>query len=208
MSEVARIAVLLSGSGTTYTNLHAACERGDVPAEIVVVIASRPGLAGIARAEERGHTVVIAAKPDEVNAALSAARAEWVVMAGWLKFWDPPAQWQGKTLNVHPSLLPNFGGKGMYGHHVHEAVVAAGAKHSGCTVHDVSGDYDTGPILAQAKVSVLASDTPRSLADRVQAAERGLYPQVIAHCIHHGRTLPLHHNEASSNNRSSSRREG
>ena len=186
-----RIAVLLSGSGSTYTNLDDACQRGEVPGTIALVVASKAGLGGIAKAEQRGHTVVIASKADDVTAVLQAHDIEWVVMAGWLKFWDPPQAWQGKTLNVHPSLLPYYGGKGMYGHHVHAAVLAADEKESGCTVHNVSGDYDTGNILAQAKVTVLADDTADSLGGRVQAAERGLYPMVIARCIENGSNTPL-----------------
>ena len=157
-----------------------ACADGRVPGEIAVVIGSKAGLGGLDKAVQRGHPTVIASKPEDVTAALLAHGAEWVVMCGWLKFWEPPEAFRGKTLNIHPSLLPAFGGKGMYGHHVHEAVIAHGCRISGCTAHLVAGGYDSGPILAQAAVPVLTTDTADTLAARVQAAERLLYPRVLA----------------------------
>ena len=157
-----------------------ACADGRVPGEIAVVIGSKAGLGGLDKAVQRGHPTVIASKPEDVTAALLAHGAEWVVMCGWLKFWEPPEAFCGKTLNIHPSLLPAFGGKGMYGHHVHEAVIAHGCRISGCTAHLVAGGYDSGPILAQAAVPVLTTDTADTLAARVQAAERLLYPRVLA----------------------------
>lgn len=174
-----RLGILLSGSGTTYANLADACADGRVPAEIAVVVGSKAGLGGLEKAAQRGHATVVASKAEDVTAALVAHGAEWVVMCGWLRYWDPPAQFQGRTLNIHPSLLPAFGGQGMYGHHVHAAVLAHGCRISGCTAHLVAGGYDTGPILAQAAVPVLAGDTPDVLAARVQAAERLLYPRVL-----------------------------
>lgn len=175
-----RLGILLSGSGTTYENLAEACADGRLAADIAVVIASKPGLGGAARAERRGHPVVVAAEPAAVTAALLAHGAEWVAMCGWLKYWDPPTPFAGRTLNIHPSLLPAFGGRGMFGHHVHAAVLAHGCTLSGCTVHLVGGGYDSGPIIAQKAVPVQDDDTPASLAARVQAAERVLYPQALA----------------------------
>jgi len=179
----ARLGILLSGSGSTYANLVQAIAAGRLPAEIAVVIGSKPGLGGLDKAAAYGHPTVIAVKPDDVSAALRAHGVQLVAMCGWLKFWDPPADFSGRVVNIHPSLLPSFGGKGMYGHHVHDAVLAHGCKLSGCTVHLVGGAYDTGPILAQQAVPVLPDDTPASLAARVQAAERELYPGVIARLI-------------------------
>ncbi len=175
-----RIGILLSGSGTTYANLAEACADGRVPGEIAVVIGSKAGLGGLQKAETWGHPTVVASRAEEVTAALLSHSAEWVVMCGWLKFWDPPEPFRGKTLNIHPSLLPAFGGQGMYGHHVHQAVIDHGCRISGCTAHLVAGGYDTGTILAQAAVPVLAVDTAETLAARVQAAERLLYPRVLA----------------------------
>ena len=179
----ARLGILLSGSGTTYAAIAEACAAGRIPAEIAVVIASKPGLGGIARAQANGHPLVVASAPDAVTAALIDHGATWVAMCGWLKSWDPPAAFAGRTTNIHPSLLPAFGGKGMYGHHVHDAVLARGCAISGCTVHLVAGGYDSGPILAQQAVPVLPDDTSARLQARVQATERSLYPQVLADLI-------------------------
>lgn len=176
----ARLGILLSGSGTTYQNLADRIADGTLQAEICVVVASRPDAYGIERAKRLGHSCVVAKDPAEV---LRAHGAEFVAMCGWMRFWDPPAPWAGRTVNVHPSLLPSFGGKGMYGHHVHEAVLAHGCKVSGCTAHLVSGGYDTGPILDQLAVRVEDGDTPDTLAARVQAAERELYPRAIAQLL-------------------------
>ncbi len=182
----ARLAILLSGSGTTYVNLVEAIGRGELPAEIAVVISSKADAGGVERARSFGHPLVIASTPDAVTAALRAHRTEWVAMCGWLRFYDPPAELRGRVLNIHPSLLPAFGGRGMYGIHVHRAVLAAGVAESGCTVHLVTGDYDSGPHLDQARVPVVPSDTPESLQTRVQAAERALYPRALAeHILHH-----------------------
>jgi phosphoribosylglycinamide formyltransferase 1 len=174
-----RLGILLSGSGTTYANL---AEAG-LPADFAVVIGSKPGLGGLAKAEALGHPTAVASKPDEVTAVLRAHRVDWVVMCGWLKYWDPPADFSGKVLNIHPSLLPAFGGTGMYGRHVHAAVLAHGVQVTGCTVHLVAGDYDAGPILAQEAVRVLADDTPETLMARVQVAERLLYPTVLRNLL-------------------------
>lgn len=175
-----RLGILLSGSGTTYQNLADRIADGSLAVEIAVVVASRADAYGIERAKKLGHPWVVATDPAE---ALRAHRAEWVAMCGWMRYWDPPAPWAGRTLNVHPSLLPSFGGKGMYGHHVHEAVLKHGCRVSGCTVHLVQGGYDTGPIIDQLAVRVEDGDTPDTLAARVQAAERALYPAAIARAI-------------------------
>jgi phosphoribosylglycinamide formyltransferase-1 len=104
-------------------------------------------------------------------------------MCGWMRFWDPPAEFAERTLNVHPSLLPAFGGKGMYGIRVHQAVLDHGCKLSGCTVHLVTGDYDSGPIVAQSAVPVREDDSAEALQARVQEAERELYPRVVAAAV-------------------------
>lgn len=179
----ARIGILLSGSGTTYDNLVHAITDGRIDAEIVVVVGSRIGLGGLQLAADHGHPSCIAQLSDEVTAALTDATVDYVVMCGWLKYWDPPARWSQRTVNIHPSLLPSFGGKGFYGSRVHQAVLAAGCTVSGCTAHLVSGGYDTGPILAQRCVPVLPADDATSLQARVQAAERELYPLVVADLV-------------------------
>jgi phosphoribosylglycinamide formyltransferase-1 len=179
----ARLGILLSGSGSTYANLADACRAGTLPATIAVVVSSRPDAYGLQRAAANNHPSVVAAAPEAVTAALLAHGATHVAMCGWLKFWDPPAAFAGRTVNVHPSLLPRHGGKGMYGLRVHQAVLAAGDTESGCTVHLVAGAYDSGRVLAQVRVPVLPGDTPESLAARVQAAERATYPGVIADLV-------------------------
>lgn len=179
----ARLGILLSGSGSTYANLVEAIAAGRLPAQIAVVVSSKAEAGGVERARRFGHPVVIAGEPAAVTAALLEHRCDVVAMCGWLKFYDPPAALRGRVLNIHPSLLPDFGGKGMYGIHVHRAVLAAGVRESGCTAHLVTGDYDSGPHLAQRRVPVLPDDTAERLQARVQEAERELYPQVLAQVI-------------------------
>ena len=168
------LGVLLSGSGSTYENL----AQAGFP--VAVVVASRADCGGVERARRLGHPLVIASDPEAVTAALLAHGADWVAMCGWLKYYDPPAAFAGRVVNIHPSLLPAFGGQGMYGMRVHRAVIAHGCRISGCTAHLVAGGYDTGPILAQQAVAVDPEDTPDTLAAKVQAAERDLYPRVLA----------------------------
>jgi phosphoribosylglycinamide formyltransferase-1 len=180
IASMQRLGILLSGSGSTYENLANACAARRMLAEIAVVVSSSPTAGGIARARRLGHPVVVAKEPDAVTAALLEARCDWVAMCGWLRYYDPPTAMAGRVVNVHPSLLPAFGGQGMYGHHVHDAVLAHGCRISGCTVHLVEGGYDTGAILAQRAVPVLDDDDASRLAARVQAAERAVYPEVLA----------------------------
>ena len=183
-----RVAFLLSGSGTTLENLFARIEAGEVPAEVVRVVADRPGTQGVERARKRGIATAVvdrrawrdpAAFDGAVEAALRPAAPDLVVMGGFLSLWRVPADLRGRVLNVHPSLLPSFGGKGFYGDRVHRAVLEAGVKLTGCTVHFVDDEYDQGPIVAQAAVVVEDDDTPATLAHRVQATERRLYPACI-----------------------------
>jgi phosphoribosylglycinamide formyltransferase 1 len=183
-----RIAFLLSGSGTTLENLLRHVDMGRVPATVVVVVSDRPGVRGLERAKARGipaHVVERRAYRDAaafdaaVDAAVRAHAPDLVVMGGFLSLWRVPKDLAGRVVNVHPSLLPAFGGKGLYGDRVHRAVLDAGVKVSGCTVHFVDDEYDAGPIIAQAAVVVADDDTPASLAHRVQEAERGLYPACI-----------------------------
>lgn len=178
-----RLGILLSGSGSTYANLVDAIAAGLLPAQISVVVSSKADAGGVERARAYGHPLVIASDAAAVSAALLAHRCDLVAMCGWLKFYDPPAALRGRVVNIHPSLLPDFGGKGMYGIHVHRAVLAAGAGESGCTAHLVSGDYDSGPHLGQRRVPVLPDDTPERLQARVQEAERVLYPEVLGRLI-------------------------
>ena len=183
-----RIAFLLSGSGTTLTNLFEHIDRGDVPGRVVLVLSDRPGAQGLERARKRDvPTAVVDRKAyhDQpafdaaVEAALRPFAPDLVVMGGFLRLWRVPTDLKGRVLNVHPSLLPSFGGRGYYGERVHQAVLASGAKVTGCTVHFVDDEYDHGPIVAQAAVVVEDADTPEALAHRVQDAERRLFPACI-----------------------------
>lgn len=178
-----RLVVLLSGSGSTLQNLLDRCADGRLAATVVGVVSSKPDVFGVERARRAGVPVVVAEKTGRSESAFAAARewaADLVVCAGWIHLLKVPPDFRGRVLNIHPSLLPKFGGKGMYGRHVHEAVLAAGEKESGCTVHLVDDTYDTGPVVLQSTVPVLPTDTPDTLAERVQAAEREALPSAIA----------------------------
>ena len=183
-----RLAVLLSGSGTTLQNLVDQIKGGTLDASIELVIGSREGLKGIERAKSAGlnHRVFPRKQyPDtpsfshDVFSAIDAAGADLICLAGWLCLLDIPARYAGRMMNIHPALLPSFGGKGMYGHFVHEAVLAHGCKVSGCTVHFVDNTYDTGPIIVQRTCPVLEQDTPDTLAARVFEQEKVAYPEAI-----------------------------
>ena len=182
------IAVLLSGSGTTLENIFEHVERGELPVEVAVVISSRRDAFGLERARRRG--VPTAVYPRRLSASLEEytgkifrrvrkAAAELVVLAGFMVKTGIPEDFRGRVVNVHPALLPAFGGRGCYGHHAHQRVIEHGCKVSGCTVHFADEEYDRGPIIAQRCVPVLEDDTPDSLAERVMAAEREVYPEAI-----------------------------
>ncbi|MFH1416957.1 MAG: phosphoribosylglycinamide formyltransferase [Planctomycetota bacterium] len=184
-----RIAVLISGSGTTLQNLIDRIADGRLHGvEIAVVISSRSAVAGVDRARAADLPVdIIRVKEnpeldrfsDQIVLTLDAYAVDLVVQAGWLCYWKLPNRWLGKVINIHPALLPKFGGKGFYGHRVHEAVLAAGEHETGATVHWVDNEYDHGQIIAQDICSVEPGDTPESLADQVQALERELLPATI-----------------------------
>jgi phosphoribosylglycinamide formyltransferase-1 len=180
-SHPPRLAVLLSGSGRTLLNLLEAIADKRLHAEIALVIASRECL-GAQRARDRGLTckVIPGDIPrDTLAAALAEHRIDYVACAGYLRFIHLPEAFRNRMVNIHPALLPSFGGKGMYGDKVHAAVLAHGCKVSGCTVHFVDDRYDTGPIIAQQAVPVLEGDDIHKLADRVFAAECELYPKAL-----------------------------
>jgi formyltetrahydrofolate-dependent phosphoribosylglycinamide formyltransferase len=182
-----RTAVLISGRGSNMAALVAAAAAPDYPAEIVLVVSNRPDAAGLATAAAHGiATMAIdhrpygadrAAHEAAVDAALRAHGVEIVCLAGYLRLLSPflVSRWSGRMLNIHPSLLPAY--KGL---HTHERVLAAGETRHGCSVHLVTEDLDSGPVLAQAEVPVLPGDTPEVLAARVLAAEHDLYPRALA----------------------------
>lgn len=183
-----RLAVLISGGGTTLTNLVERIAAGTLDAQIPIVIASRPGCGGIQRASDAGlRCEVISRKAftsteefsDRIFSICRDARADLVVCAGFLALIQIPSDFAGRVINIHPALIPAFCGKGFHGHHVHEAVLARGARVSGCTVHFVDDQYDHGPIILQSVVPVEDNDTPDSLATRVFAAECQSLPEAI-----------------------------
>ena len=182
-SRLPRLAVFISGAGRTLMNLQARCADGSLPAEIVLVVASRD-CPGAAWARHQGiHTRVIVPNtitPASLTALLEELRITHVVLAGYLHLLPIPKGWERRIVNIHPALLPAFGGPGMHGRHVHEAVLAAGMKRSGATVHFCSDQYDQGPIIDQASCEVLPDDTPETLAARVFAVELELYPRALA----------------------------
>jgi formyltetrahydrofolate-dependent phosphoribosylglycinamide formyltransferase len=196
VSAPARIAFLLSGTGSTFQNLLERIDVGEVPAEVVVAVSDRPGAKGLEHARSRGIPVAVVDRRAHASVeAFSRALGEvlrshapdLVVLGGFLAVFRVPSDLRGRVLNVHPSLLPAFGGKGMYGERVHRAVLASGAKVTGCTVHVVTDEVDAGPILEQSEVPVMPGDGPDELAHRVQAAERELYPRAIRRFLERAR---------------------
>ncbi len=180
-----RVAVLISGRGSNMMALVEAARASDYPAQIIAVIANRPDAAGIPWAREQGlETVVVDHKAfpsrelfdEELHRALLACEAEIVACAGFMRIMTDGfvARWQGRMINIHPSLLPSF--KGL---DTHARALAAGVKIAGCTVHYVIPELDAGPIIAQGAVPVLADDTPDSLAARIIRVEHRIYPKAL-----------------------------
>ena len=178
----ARLAVMLSGGGRTLLNLCDAADAGRIPARVALAIVSADN-AGAQRARERGLPTLVlpgVIPADHLERTLREHAIDWVVLAGYLKKVRIPPAYRGHVVNIHPALLPDFGGPGMYGDRVHAAVLASGAKHSGCTVHLCDEEYDRGPIILQRTCPVLPGDDTRSLAARVFEQERLAYPEALA----------------------------
>ena len=187
-SPPVRLAVLVSGGGTTMQNLAEVIARGELNARIVSCIASNSHCGAIEKAKRLGIPVEIIARKDvatlqdfsaRIAESLRRSKADLALMAGFLSLWQISQDFTGRVLNIHPALLPKFGGKGMHGEHVHAAVLAAGETESGCTVHYADNQYDHGPIILQKSVPVLKDDTPDTLAKRVFAAECEAYPEAV-----------------------------
>lgn len=183
------IAVFASGGGRSFENLAAVIERGELEARVALLLSNKPRCGALERAARRGiPSVVIDAEKRldpagfsrEAFTAVEGAGADLVVLAGFLRLLVIPPRWLGRVINIHPSLLPAFGGKGFHGEHVHAAVLASGAWFSGCTVHYVTNAYDAGPILLQRVVDVRPNDTPETLAARVFEEEKRALPEAIA----------------------------
>jgi len=188
MESPVRLAALLSGSGTTLQNLLDRIADGRLAARVAVVLASRSDASGLERARQAGIPAVAVARRDfpdvdrfndALHAELEQHAFDLIVLAGFLSPFQLRNRYAGRVMNIHPALIPAFCGKGLYGEKVHRAVLEAGVKVSGCTVHFADEQYDHGPIILQGTVPVLDDDTPQALAARVHAVENELYPQAI-----------------------------
>jgi len=186
--KLTRLGILLSGGGRTMVNIQKQIENGGLNAEIVLVISSRLTVKGVERAKNIGLEPKIIRRKDfadidsfsnRIFEELKESRVDLVVQAGWLCLWHIPAQYESRVMNIHPALLPSFGGQGMWGHHVHEAVLKTGCKVSGCTVHFCTNEYDVGPIIVQRSCAVADDDDADSLAARVFEQECIAYPKAI-----------------------------
>jgi formyltetrahydrofolate-dependent phosphoribosylglycinamide formyltransferase len=188
MNSPIRLAVFLSGNGTTLQNLLDQIASGKLRAQIVLVVSNHPDVYGLARAANAGISTAVIERTEcgsreEFSQRLfdlcRQAKADLVCLAGFLQLIEIPDDFLGRVMNIHPALVPAFCGKGYYGNHVHEAVLAYGAKVSGCTVHFCDNQYDHGPIILQRTVPVLDDDTPDTLAARVFKEECEAYPEAI-----------------------------
>jgi phosphoribosylglycinamide formyltransferase-1 len=189
MAREFRIGVLASGGGTDLQSVLDACGNGEIPGKVVVVVCNNPGAYCLERARKHGAEAVLVdhrgrkreQHEREVVEVLRRSGVDLVVLAGYIRMFTPYfiGEFRGKIINVHPALLPLFGGKGHHGLKVHEAVLAAGCKVSGCTVHFVDESIDGGPIIAQRCVPLREGDTPETLQARVLEEEHRLLPHVV-----------------------------
>jgi phosphoribosylglycinamide formyltransferase-1 len=183
-----RVGVLLSGSGTSLENLLERIDAGEVPARVAVVIASQEKAFGLERARRRDIPAFAVPRRrhrevkefnDRIHEILEPHDVDLVLLLGFLSPFELRGRYEGRTMNVHPALIPAFSGQGFYGRRVHEAVLECGVKLTGATVHFADPDYDRGPIILQEAVPVHDDDTVETLSERVQAAERRLVPEAV-----------------------------
>jgi phosphoribosylglycinamide formyltransferase-1 len=183
-----KLAVLISGTGRTLKNFIDLAAEGELPVEIRLVVSSTARAGGLKFAEEAGIATRVIRREDFANdaefgeavfAACREAGVDYVAMAGFLKLAPVPDDFVGRVVNIHPALIPAFCGPGMYGDRVHQAVLDAGVKVTGCTVHFVDNQYDAGPIIWQQPVPVFDDDTAETLAKRVFEVEKEAYPHVL-----------------------------
>ena len=182
-----QLAVLFSGGGRTVLNILDHIDAENLDAEVCLAVASCPGIEGIDRLAHRGLDVAVARESDDnlttgderVHAWLEETRPDLICLCGYLRLLQLSPWMQERTINIHPALLPKFGGKGMYGMKVHQAVLDQGETQSGCTVHYVDGEYDHGPTILQRTCDVYSTDSPQDLADRVFDLECEAYPEAI-----------------------------
>lgn len=188
MQRPARLAVLVSGGGTTLQNFIDRIASGSLRAEIAVVIASRADAYGLERARCAGIPALVVARKEQADAeqfndalhrALEPFAVDLVILAGFLSLFQPRDRYAGRVMNIHPALIPAFCGSGFYGERVHRAVIESGVRISGCTVHFADDQYDHGPIILQGTVPVLDDDTPETLAARIHSLEQELYPEAV-----------------------------
>ena len=185
-----RLAVMASGGGTNLQAIIDAAESGEIDARVAAVISNNSGAGALERARRHGiEAIHLSVKQfacgEEFDRALLDAfltrRVDLIVLAGYMKLLSPAVvrAFHHRILNIHPALLPAFGGRGMYGMRVHRAVIESGARYSGVTVHLVDEQYDHGPIVAQKVVPVGQDDTPETLAERILVREHEIYKEVI-----------------------------
>ena len=188
LNRPVRLAVLISGGGTTLLNLLEKSRAGQIDAEFPIIIASKENCRGVERARAAGlrcEPVVrsqfdsVETFSDRIFALCREAEVDLVILGGFLSLVQIPSDFEHRVINIHPSLIPAFCGKGFHGHHVHEAVLERGAKVSGCTVHFANNEYDAGPIILQKVVPVMDDDTPDTLQKRVFEAECEAFPEAI-----------------------------
>ena len=187
-----KLAFLASNNGSGMRAIVAAIEAGELAATARLVVSNRKGAPALEFARTKGiatKVIPTSADPDAADAhlaaTLSGARVDLVILSGYLRKLGPATvnAFAGKILNIHPALLPKFGGQGLYGRRVHEAVVAAGERRSGATVHLVDGEYDHGPIVAQAFVDIAPSDTAEGVERKVTATEPALFVATLKRIV-------------------------
>jgi len=187
-SSPIRLAVLLSGSGRTLQNFLDLSADGALRAKVVKVVSSLSAAYGLTRAKEAGVPTAVVRRKDypdtesfsrAITAELDSCKPDLVALAGFMCFYQIPEHYIGRVMNIHPALLPSFGGVGFYGEIVHRSVIEYGCKVSGCTVHFADNVYDRGPIIVQKTVPVQEGDDEHTLADRVFQKELEAYPEAI-----------------------------
>ncbi len=182
-----RLTVFASGSGSNFKVLHQAALNGEIPASITALVSDKPDCGAVTYARSHGITIYLltsmemTASASRLKEILKHEAPDLIILAGYLrKIPDHIVDiYPDRIINIHPSLLPKYGGKGWYGHHVHRAVIENNENESGCTVHYVNKVFDEGPIIAQERVTVNDDDTPESLAKKIQKKEHSLYPKVV-----------------------------
>ena len=184
-----RIAVMASGSGTDLQSILDACRSGQIPGKVNLVISNNSDAYALDRGRQHGAECIFIdhrgksreQHEREITEAIDARGIQLIVLAGWLRMFTSyfTDKYKNKIINIHPALLPRYGGKGMHGMHVHDAVIKAGDRVSGCTVHFVTEEVDGGPVIAWYRVAVPDGDTPEALQARVLEAEHILLPLVV-----------------------------